>query len=116
MQTHLNWKKEFFSKTSNIYQNNQQIGKLDHSPFSQSSSGEINGREYTFKSKGIFNEGITIIDTLEDEVIGKISYSNLRKEASIVIDKKASIWKYENLLSTRWSITNSEGLDIKYSG
>ncbi len=116
MQTNLNWKKSILSKTSIVYQNNEEMGNLSYSPFSKNSNGKLKEKEYSFISKGFFNEETIILDKSNDKIIGQINYNSWRKEASIVIDGKSSTWKYENLLSTRWSITTSDGPIIKYSG
>ena len=56
MKTNLRWEKEIFCSTYSIYSNNQLIGKLKDKTFSQSADGELNGKEYIFRTKGLFNQ------------------------------------------------------------
>lgn len=116
MQTQFSWKKSLFSNLYSIYSNGQQIGKLKNSTFSQTSSGEINGKEYIFKTKGFFRQHTEIIDAYENRVIGEITYNNWMTKATISIDNKTISWKYDNVWNTKWSIFNSEGVNIKYAG
>lgn len=37
-------------------------------------------------------------------------------KASILVDNKTMNWKYDNFWNTKWSIYNSEGIKIQYSG
>ncbi|MBN2812612.1 MAG: hypothetical protein JXQ80_00975 [Bacteroidales bacterium] len=116
MQTKLTWKKNFFSNLYNIYANGQQIGNLKDKSFSQISNGEFNGKKYTFKTKGFFKQHTEIIDHVENSVIGEIIYNNWMTKATISIDKKSVNWKYDNVWNTKWSIFNSEGINIQYTG
>ena len=116
MDTKMKWKKNIFSNLYNITLNGEQIGKLRDKSFSQSANGEINGKEYTFKTKGIFKQRTEIIDNLENKVIGEINYNNWMTKATISIGNKMIKWKYDNLWNTKWSLFNEGGINIKYSG
>jgi hypothetical protein len=116
MQTKITWKKNFFSNLYTIYSNGQQIGKLKEKTFSQTANGELNGKEYTFTTKGFFKQHTSIIDCSTNEVIGEIIYNNWMTKATIIVDNKKVNWKYDNLWNTKWSIYNSEGVHIKYAG
>ncbi|MDB4323772.1 hypothetical protein N9963_00030 [Crocinitomicaceae bacterium] len=116
MQNKFSWKKGLFSSLYKIYSNGQQIGILKDKMFSQTSNGEINGEKYTFKTKGIFKQHTEIIDNQEEKVIGQISYNNWMTKATISIFDKTFIWKYENIWNTKWSVIDSEGNSINYSG
>ena len=115
MQTKLKWKKNYFSNLYIIYSNGKQIGKLKDKTFCQTANGELNGKEYTFKTKGFFKQHTEIIDNLENKVIGVITYNNWMTKATISIDNKTINWKYDNSLNTKWSVFNSEGIKIQYS-
>jgi hypothetical protein len=112
----LNWKKGFFSDTYRIYANKQQIGKLKNKTFSQTSVGEIKGKKYTFKTKGFFKQQTEIIDNSDNSVIGKITYNNWMSKASLSIRNKQFSWKYENFWNTKWSLNDSDGVQINYKG
>ena len=115
MQTKLKWKKNLFSNLYRIYSNGQQIGILKDKTFSQTANGELNGKKYTFKTRGFFNQYTEIIDNLENKVIGQITFNNWMTKATISVDNKTVNWKYDNLWNTKWSIFNSEGIKIQYT-
>jgi hypothetical protein len=116
MQTNLKWEKNFFSDLYCIYSNGQQVGILKDKTFSQTANGELNGKKYTFKTKGFFKQHTEIIDHIENKVIGEITYNNWMTKATILVDNKTIYWQYDNLWNTKWSIFNSEGIKIHYSG
>ena len=116
MQTNLRWEKGFFSSTYSIFSDSQLIGQLKDKTFSQSTDGELNGTKFTFKTKGFLRQKTEIIDTLDNKVIGEITYNNWMTKADLMIGKKKYLWKYDNLWNTRWRIFDSEGTEIKYSG
>lgn len=116
MQTRLRWKKNFLSNLYSIYSNDHQIGELREKTFSQTAHGHLNGKSYTFKTSGFFKQYTQIIDSTENRVIGKISYNSWMTKAFISIDNKIINWKYDNLWNTKWSVFDSEGLNINYAG
>jgi hypothetical protein len=116
MNTILTWKKGIFANTYNIYSDGKLIGKMKNNCFSQSDDGELNGMKYTFKTKGFFKHHTQIHDNQTNNIIGEITYNNWMTKATISIQNKKTYWKYENIWNTRWSIFNSEGIQINYSG
>jgi len=116
MKTILNWKKGIFADTYNIYSQGKLIGKMKNNCFSQSANGELNRMKYTFKTKGLFKHHTQIQDNQTNNIIGEIIYNNWMTKATLSIQNKKAYWKYENIWSTRWSIFNSEGIQINYSG
>lgn len=116
MQTNLRWKKDYISNLYYIYSNNKQIGDLRNKIFSQTATGKLNGKEYIFKTKGFFKQHTEITDGLENKVIGEITYNNWMTKATISVGDKTINWKYDNIWNTKWSISSSEGINIKYSG
>lgn len=116
MKFKVNWKKGAFSNLYRIYTNGQLIGKLKNKAFSKTSDGELNGVKYSFKTVGVFKQHTEIINSTEDKVIGKITYNNWITKAKILVDNKTFSWKYDNVWNTKWSICNSEGIKILYSG
>jgi len=116
MQTKLSWKKNFFSGLYTIYSNSQQIGELKDVPFTQTATGELNGKKYIFKAIGFFKQRTDIIDVAENKVIGVITYNDWMTKASISVNNETINWKYDNWLSTKWSIFSSKGIKIQYSG
>jgi len=115
MTTNLKWKKNLFSNTYSIYSNDNLIGTLNNKSFSKSADGELNGKKYSFKTNGIFNQHTEIIDSTNNKVIGEITYSNWMTKATLAILDKTVNWKYDNIWNTKWSISNSSGIEIKYA-
>lgn len=116
MQTNLTWKKGVFSNLYKIYSNGEQIGNLKDKSFSQSCVGVLDNKEYIFQTKGFFKQKTQIFDAAENKTVGEINYNDWMTKATITINDKTINWKYDNLWNTKWSIFNSEGINIKYSG
>ena len=116
MQTNLTWKKGVFSNVYKIYSDGKQIGNLKDKSFSQSGIGVLDNKEFLFQTKGLFEQKTQIIDTAENKMVGEINYNNWMTKATITINDKTINWKYDNLWNTKWSIFDSEGISIKYSG
>ena len=116
MQRNLSWKKGVFSDKYKIFSNEQQIGNMKNKTFSQSATGEINGKSYTFKTKGFFKQHTEIWDHTSNEVIGEITYNNWMTKAFLSIGKKSYTWKYENIWNTKWSIYESDQILVNFKG
>ena len=116
MKNHFRWEKQFFSSIYSIYSDSQIVGKLRDKSFSHTAIGELKGKQYTFKTKGLFSQNTEIIDNKENKVIGKITYSSWMTKATLSIINKSLQWKYDNVWNTRWSLFDKEGLEIKYTG
>ena len=116
MQKYLKWKKGIFSNTYDIYSEGKLIGKLKDKLFSQKAYGELNGKSYTFITKGFFKEQTEIRDSIDNSVIGSITYSSWKTKATLLIHNKKVSWKYDNMWNSKWSIFDSEDNKIKYSG
>jgi hypothetical protein len=101
MQTKLTWKKNSFSGLYSIYSNGQQIGMLKDKTFSQIASGELNGKKYTFKTKGFVKQHTEIIDNSENKVIAEIKFNNWMTKANIIIENKTINWQYDNVWNTK---------------
>ncbi len=115
MQSIFHWKKGLFTSSYSIYSNNSLIGKLTEKALSQTSTGEINDKEYKFITNGFINQRTSILDKIENKKIGEIIFSNWMTKATLSIDKKTYYWRYENILNTKWRIFNAEGTEIKYN-
>lgn len=116
MQTNLTWRKGVFSNFYKIYSNGEQIGNLKDKSFSQSCIGVLDNKKFLFQTKGFLKQKTQIIDIVENKMVGEINYNNWMTKATITINNKTTNWKYHNLWNTKWSIFNSEGINIKYSG
>ena len=116
METKLNWKSGLFKNTYNIYSAEAQVGKLKENTWSGAAEGELNGKKYIFKTRGFFRQKTLIIDPLNNDIIGEITFHTWMTKATIRIRDKIFNWKYDNWLNTKWSIYNPEEILIHYSG
>lgn len=116
METNLNWKRGFFKNTFEIFSENSLIGKLKENIWSNSAIGELNGKVISFRPKGFFRQKTVIFDLAKNEWIGEIDFNALMTRATIRIHDKVYRWKYDNWLSTKWSIHDSEETLIHYGG
>ena len=56
METNLNWKKGIFKSVYEILSGGNQIGRLKEDSWTQAIYGELNGKNYLFKTKGFFDK------------------------------------------------------------
>jgi len=116
METKLEWKKGIFKETFEIYSNGLLVGTLKENTWKQIAYGELNGSKVIFKTHGFFKQETQIIDPDTDNIIGKITYNSWKTKAAIEYFQKLANWQYDNAWNTKWSISNSEGLQIQYQG
>jgi len=116
MKTILKWKKGILKNTYQIYSEDIQVGKLREKSWTQSADGELNGKKYTFKTKGFFKQVTQIIDSESGSIIGKITYNSWMTKARIDYSDKVANWKYNNAWNTKWILFDSEGIQINYRG
>ncbi|HKL09286.1 MAG TPA: hypothetical protein VJ896_10970 [Bacteroidales bacterium] len=116
MYNSYHWKKRIFSDTYRVYSLNQQTGELRNRTFSASADGEINGKRYTFRTKGFFKQQTEIIDHSDHSVVGKITFNSWMTKAYITINGREYTWKYQNVWNTRWSISGNGVGHITYKG
>ncbi len=116
MKNTFTWKKGPFARTYEVFSGLTRIGSLHDNPFSRSSEGEINGRNYIFKTVGFFNQKTEITDNLEGRIIGEIEFGRWMTSATLTIRNNPVHWKYDNWKNTSWRIYNSGGDLINYKG
>lgn len=114
MSTIYTWTKGIFECTYKINLNNQQIGMLRDKTFSQTSEGEINGKRYTFRTCGFFQQHTKIVNE-NNELVGEIEYNNWMNKATINLGARKIIWEYNNIWHTKWRMSDSTGLQINAS-
>ncbi|TVQ85928.1 MAG: hypothetical protein EA393_13050 [Bacteroidetes bacterium] len=115
MKMNLTWSKGLFSSRYQIYSNGKQLGNLTDKPLSRTTKGMFNGKEYLFRNSGFFKQHTEIIDCSDNKVIGRIDYNSWRSKATITVNGRRFNWKYDNLWSTRWSISDSNGTSVKFT-
>ncbi len=116
METKLNWKKGIFKETFEIYSNGVLVGTLKENIWKQIAYGELNGKKAIFKTHGFFKQETQIMEPDTNYNIGKITYNSWMTKATIEYNNKEANWKYDNTWNTKWSIGNSEGVQIRYQG
>jgi hypothetical protein len=116
MKTKLTWKKGIFSDTYKIYTDGQLTGKLKNNFFSETASGELNGVKYTFRNKGFLKCKTLIIEDQSNNIVGEIAYNMWMTKATLSTQNEETYWKSDNILNAKWSISNSKGIQINYSG
>ncbi|MBD3276107.1 MAG: hypothetical protein GF372_12395 [Candidatus Marinimicrobia bacterium] len=115
MNTQFRWKKKFFSRSYKIYSGNQILGKLESRFFSRLSRAKLKGQKYLFRTKGLLRQTTTIYNGSENSRLGTIKYTLWSASADINLAEKEYRWMYNNFRYTMWSITGSDGVNIKYS-
>ncbi len=116
MNTKLNWKKEFFKCTYEIFSQGLSVGKLKESFMKQTAEGELYDKKIVFKTTGFLKQETQIIDPVSQKVIGKIVYNSWMTKATIEYADTIVNWKYENVWNTRWSISDNNRMLVKYTG
>jgi hypothetical protein len=116
MEAKLNWKKGIFKETYEIYSNGLLVGTLKENLWKQMAYGELNGKKVIFKTHGFLKQETQIIDPSSNLIIGNITYNSWMTKATIEYTNKVANWKYDNAWNTKWSISNSEGVQIQSQG
>lgn len=116
MKTSLEWRKGLFSSTYRITKEGRPVGELIEHTFAQTADGELNGKKYTFRTKGFLNQKTDIIDRRTGDVIGGIEYNAWMTKATLSFGPRKVLWKYTNMWNTKWSIYDSDSIKIDYSG
>jgi len=116
MKAAYQWRKSFISSTYRIYSEGRQIGFLKEQIFAQTANGELNGKKYTFRTKGFLNQKTDIIDDRSGDTIGGIKYNAWMTKATLLFGERKILWKYNNIWNTKWSLYDSENNKIDYTG
>ena len=116
MSTRFHYKKKVFSTTFRIFSDEMQIGSLYEQAFRQSAEGEMEQKKFTFKTRGTLKPETEILDLHTEASLGKIYFTTGMTEATIQLNDRKILWKFENVGQTRWSIFDPNGNQIKYRG
>jgi hypothetical protein len=116
MEKFLTWKNRVFKSSYQIFSGETPVGKLKPDRCSRQGIGELNGKEYLFETKGFFNQETVIFNPNTKLQTGKIAYNTWQTKATIEYDGKVYFWKYNNSWNTKWSISDSATLLVRYHG
>jgi hypothetical protein len=113
----INWKKGFFERTINLTQDEKWIGSLRSSPWSNSAQGVLKDKKYIFKSKGVFNKVVLILEQGSGEEVGSIQFREFSSKAKIHFkpDENATLF-VRNFWQTKWRLSSEESFRIDYQG
>jgi len=116
MKSLLHWKKRAFASTCRIFSGEKNLGELSNQTFKRTAHGRIRNNHYRFRTDGIFRQETRIIDGSNDLVIGTISYNSMMSKATIQFADRTIRWKYDNAWQTRWSLSDDQGILMKFTG
>lgn len=114
METQFTWKTKLFSNRFEISRYENPVGEVRGSGWRRGASGELNGKKFLFDVKGFFRKEFFITDPGNDSVLGQIFFNAWRTKATIKLGNKEYQWHYDNFFNTKWSISNENGVLIKY--
>ena len=115
MKANLTWTKGIFSSLCQVYSNDILNGKLVDKPFSRTTKGIINGKEYHFRNSGFLKQTTEIVDSSNNKVVGGIEYNSWRSKATVSLNGRKYRWKYDNVWNTQWSLSDANGVSVKYN-
>jgi hypothetical protein len=108
------WKKGIFSSTHELFSNGMLIGKLQSKTWSSDAISTINGKHFSFKTRGFLSQSTILIDNDINKVVGKITYSDWRKRASIELQDTTAELKVDNIWNSRWTLKDKNNHSILY--
>ena len=111
----LNWTKGVFDQNYRIQSGDSPIGHLKENFWGDGAEGEINDRQYRFKTKGFLNQSTEIIDTETGEVVGNISYNTWRTKAHVEYPEGTATWENANIWGSKYKLVDHEGNEIVYN-
>jgi len=114
METHFTWKTKIFSRKFDIFQYEKYVGELKKKSMSRKTTGEMNGREFIFETKGFFKHETRIINKADNSFAGTIGFSSWKSKAVITYMNKEYKWQFDNFFRTRWNLSDENGFLIKY--
>ncbi len=114
MEIQFNWKTKLFSNRFEIYQNDMVKGELYKERWSRKVSGELNTRRVLFETNGFFKYETAITDLQGNLPLGNIKYTLWKAKSVIVYQNKEYQWRFDNFLRSKWSISNENGVLIKF--
>jgi hypothetical protein len=116
MKTLLYWKKGFFNSTYKIYSKENLVGKLTENSWNHSAVGELNGKKYSFKTKGYLRPETQIIDGEKNILIGKITHDSLMSKAIIECSGKITSWVFNSSWNPKWCAFDENGIQVRFEG
>lgn len=113
----ITYNRKFFDSTYYLQDATKQVGYLRNDPWKNHAIGIYNGKQYNFKSTGVFRQVTLIIDPSTQETLGSIKFDDFRSKAYIRLkDSPSAMLKATNFSRTHWTLTGEESIQINVNG
>lgn len=76
----------------------------------------MSGKKFNFVTKGFFTQETQIFDGDTAAHLATITYGSWHTKATVLTPGGIYTWHYDNAWNTKWSISDPEGVKIRYSG
>jgi hypothetical protein len=99
------WDKGLFSNTYEIKDDQHNIvGELSGMGLTTDKMGSLYNQKAFFESEGLFKNATVIRDPETLQQIGYIKFNSWKTQATIYLNGKEYLWKYDNWKQTSWKI------------
>lgn len=115
MKDHFIYKRDRLWGTYRFYSNGSNLGGLRFSVWSSKAVGSINGKHYTFHTRGIFRRVTEVMD-FHGQVLARIQYDLWGTKARIHAADETYQWKHFGLWRSKWGISGSRRPGIQARG
>lgn len=104
----LSWTKDAFSLNYSIFGNGQLVGKITDKSTDRSSKASLYNEKFIFETEGFIKTYINIYHVNNKTEIGRIEFELIRSRAKINLFEEQYLWKFSNLLQTKWILQNPD--------
>ena len=115
MNIELSWEKDIFSRNYTLLNERKLCGYLKRDFLSQSAIAGINNEVYSFKTSGVFTKTTIVYDMETYKNLAVITYDQWRSGAILSVGNRVLYFKYNNLLQTKWELSETGGEHISCS-
>jgi len=114
MEIQFTWKTRLFSNRFEVFSNDTLAGELKKEGWSRKVAGELHNRKIMFETKGFFRQETTIIDMNDGSVLGQVKFHSWKSKSAVICRNKEYQWQFDNFFRSKWSLSNENGILIKY--
>lgn len=116
MTQSIHWRKPLFSCATQLFLNNQLIGKLKPGWSTSSASANIGNKHFRFRLRGFWQQSAEVVDAESHKVLAKIQFNCWYPKAVIRMNGKRFVWKFTSIWETRWALISESGEHIHHAG
>lgn len=116
MKTVYSWTKKALSNTYDIYSGEKEVGYLTYKSLLQSATGKLQGRKFTFATKGFAQQNTIITDDETGRKIGEVRFNSWMTKADVVLMDNKFQYQADNIWNTQTSISDEQGIRVKLEG